>query len=148
MQLMSSAFRNGGKIPRRYTCDGENISPPLSWAGVPEGTHSLVLTCDDPDAPAGVWHHWAVYDIPPDEQGLGEHLARTALKQAINDFRKTGYDGPCPPRGHGPHRYRFRLFAVAERHLPVKAQPSCADVLSLAQAHCIAEAATIGLYER
>ena len=101
MELRSSGFRNGTTIPRRFTCDGEDASPPLEWSGAPAGTRSFVLLCDDPDAPVGTWHHWAVYDIPADQTGLTEGVARGAagksFKQAINDFRKPGYGGPCPP---------------------------------------------------
>jgi len=101
MELQSSGFRNGTTIPRRFTCDGEDVSPPFEWSGTPAATRSFVLLCDDPDAPAGTWHHWAAYDIPADQTGLTEGAARGAagksFKQAINDFRKPGYGGPCPP---------------------------------------------------
>jgi Raf kinase inhibitor-like YbhB/YbcL family protein len=109
MKLVSSAFDDGAAIPRRFTCDGENLSPPLQWSGAPAGTLSFVLLCDDPDAPAGTWHHWAAYDIPPAVTELAVDAAQNAkLKQAVNDFRKVGYGGPCPPHGHGPHHYHFR----------------------------------------
>jgi len=95
MQLRSSGFFDGAAIPRRYTCDGEDLSPPLEWSGVPAGTRSFVLLCDDPDAPAGTWHHWAAYDIPADRTGLAEgvagDLSAKNLKQAINDFHQPGY---------------------------------------------------------
>jgi len=104
MKLVSSAFADGAAIPRRFTCDGENLSPPLQWSGAPAGTRSLVLLCDDPDAPAGTWHHWAVYDLPPTVTELAEGAGQnTKKKLAFNDFRKAGYGGPCPPHGHGPH---------------------------------------------
>jgi Raf kinase inhibitor-like YbhB/YbcL family protein len=112
MQLGSSAFANDATIPRRFTCDGEDLSPPLDWIGTPAETHSLVLLCDDPDAPAGTWHHWAAYDIATDRAGLAEgatlYADRQGFKQAVNDFHRSGYGGPCPPRGHGPHHYHFR----------------------------------------
>jgi len=118
MKLVSSAFPDGAAIPRRFTCDGENLSPPLQWSGVPEGTRSLVLLCDDPDAPAGTWHHWAVYDIPPNVTEFAVNAAQdTKIKQAVNDFRKTGYGGPCPPPRHGPHHYHFRLLALSADHV-------------------------------
>ena len=102
MKLVSSAFADGAAIPRRFTCDGENLSPPLQWSGAPEETQSFVLLCDDPDAPAGTWHHWAVYDIPPAVTEFAVNAAQNAeMKQAVNDFRKVGYGGPCPPHGHG-----------------------------------------------
>jgi Raf kinase inhibitor-like YbhB/YbcL family protein len=102
MELDSSAFADGAAIPRRFACDGENLSPPLQWSGAPEATRSFVLLCDDPDAPAGTWHHWAVYDIPPAVTEFAVNAAQIAeMKQAVNDFRKVGYGGPCPPHGHG-----------------------------------------------
>jgi Raf kinase inhibitor-like YbhB/YbcL family protein len=95
MKLISSAFDDGAAIPRRFTCDGENLSPPLQWSGTPAGARSFVLLCDDPDAPAGTWHHWAAYDIPPTTTELADDAAQnTKMKQAVNDFRKVGYGGP------------------------------------------------------
>jgi Raf kinase inhibitor-like YbhB/YbcL family protein len=108
--LTSTAFAVGGTIPRRHTCDGEDRSPPLSWSAPPAGTGSLALILDDPDAPGGRFIHWLVWGITPDTGGLGEGEA--APTQGRNDFGTAGYRGPCPPRGHGPHRYRFRLHAV------------------------------------
>jgi Raf kinase inhibitor-like YbhB/YbcL family protein len=100
MQLSSSAFSSGSAIPRRFTSDGEDLSPPLDWRAVPPTTRSLVLLCDDPDAPAGKWHHWAAYDIGADQTGLAEgagHGSGAArFRQAINDFHRAGYGGPCP----------------------------------------------------
>ena len=152
MHLTSAAFRNGETIPRRYTCDGENISPPLSWTAEPSETRSFALVCEDPDAPRGTWRHWAIFDIPADWRGLAEHLARKDYpdgpKQAKNDFRKSVYDGLCPPPGHGPHHYRFRLIALSVPHLPLKAQASCAAVTVAAQEHALAEAELVGRYER
>ncbi|MGZ9053122.1 MAG: YbhB/YbcL family Raf kinase inhibitor-like protein [Rhodoplanes sp.] len=114
MRLSSSAFPDGGVIPRRFTCDGEDVSPPLEWTDVPSGARSLVLLCDDPDAPAGTWHHWAIYDIPADRTGLADDAdhdsSKAGFKQAINDFRRPGYNGPCPPRRRGAHHYHFRLL--------------------------------------
>ncbi len=149
MKLVSSAFADGTAIPRRFTCDGENISPPLQWSNAPEGTRSLVLLCDDPDAPAGTWHHWAAYDIPPTANELAENAARnTKLKQAVNDFRKTGYGGPCPPHGHGPHHYHFRLLALSADHLRAQPHASCRDIEREARKFTLAEATLVGRYER
>ncbi|SPP95217.1 conserved protein of unknown function [Bradyrhizobium vignae] len=149
MKLVSSAFADGAAIPRRFTCDGENLSPPLQWSDAPEGARSLVLLCDDPDAPAGKWHHWAVYDIPPEVTQFAINAAQNArMKQAVNDFRKAGYGGPCPPHGHGPHHYHFRLLALSTEGLPVKANASCGDVEREARKHVIAEATLVGWYER
>ena len=152
MQLTSSAFRNGETIPRRYTCDGENHSPPLAWTAPPKGTRSFALFCEDPDAPGGIWHHWAIFDISADRHGLVEHQPRSTgprgPRQAQNDFRKIGYDGPCPPHGNGLHRYRFRLLALSVEHLPLKEQPSCTAVARSAQDYALGEAELIGDYER
>lgn len=127
MKFVSSAFDDGAAIPRRFTCDGENLSPPLQWSGAPEGTRSFVLLCDDPDAPAGTWYHWAAHDIPPTVTELAVDAAQNAkMKQAVNDFRKVGYGGPCPPYGHGPHHYHFRLLALSTDHLRAKA--SCRGI--------------------
>ncbi|RWB58975.1 YbhB/YbcL family Raf kinase inhibitor-like protein [Mesorhizobium sp.] len=152
MQLTSSSFANGTMIPRRFTCDGQDLSPPLGWTGAPAGTRSFVLLCDDPDAPAGVWHHWAAYDIAPDRAGLAEgaaqHAGNQALKQATNDFRRQGYGGPCPPHRHGPHRYHFRLLALSIDHLPLGNDPPCQGVEREARRHLLAEALLVGIYER
>jgi len=152
MELRSNGFRDGTAIPRRFTCDGENVSPPLEWSDTPAGTRSFVLLCDDPDAPAGTWHHWAAYDVPANQTGLAEGAGRGAagkgFKQAINDFRKPGYGGPCPPHRHGIHRYHFRLLALSVDRLPLGTKPSCKEVEREARKHTISEATLVGLYER
>ena len=149
MKLVSSAFADGAAIPRRFTCEGENISPPLQWSDAPEGTRSFVLLCDDPDAPAGTWHHWAVYDIPSDVAEFAENAGRiTKMKQAVNDFCKTGYGGPCPPPGDGPHHYHFRLFALKVPKLEVPADATAAVIASNVNANRLAETELIGLYGR
>lgn len=152
MHLTSSAFRDGETIPRRYTCDGDNISPPFSWTAAPKGTRSFALICDDPDAPRGTWHHWAIFDIPADRSELAEHISRAdragGMHQAQNDFRRTGYDGPCPPHGHGPHRYHFRLIALSVDVLRVDSHSSCVEVAAAAERHALAEAELTGLYAR
>jgi Raf kinase inhibitor-like YbhB/YbcL family protein len=109
--LTSSAFDPGGAIPSRHTCDGEDRSPPLSWPAPPDRTRSLALILDDPDAPGGRFIHWLAWGITPGAPGLAEGQA--APSEGRNDFGTIGYRGPCPPPGHGPHRYRFRLHAVA-----------------------------------
>src|SRR5215813_3422064 len=116
MQFRSSAFDDGAAIPRRFTCEGGDVSPPLSWGDPPAETRSFVVHCDDPDAPAGTWHHWAAYDISAQRTALAEDAGRREagdLAQAVNDFGRIGYGGPCPPRGHGPHHYHFRLLALS-----------------------------------
>jgi Raf kinase inhibitor-like YbhB/YbcL family protein len=152
MRLSSSAFSDGSAIPRRFTCDGEDLSPPLDWGDVPAGTRSLVLLCDDPDAPAGTWHHWAAYDIPAAQTaivpGAAQHSDKQEFKQAINDFQRLGYGGPCPPRRHGPHHYHFRLLALSTDRLAMRRDPSCEDVERAARKHVLAEATLVGLYER
>ena len=149
MKLASSAFADGSAIPRRLTCDGENLSPPLQWSGAPEGTQSFVLLCDDPDAPSGTWHHWAVYDIPRIQAKLPEGAAQDhRLKQGINDFRKAGYGGPCPPPGHGIHHYHFRLLALSADHVRAQPHATCRDVEREARKFTLAEAILVGTYQR
>lgn len=150
-RLDSPAFATGGRIPTRYTCDGENLSPPLSWSGAPAGTRSFALVCSDPDAPAGTFHHWAVFDIPPDATGLAEGLptgTTPPFAHAQNDFRRAGYSGPCPPRGHGAHRYRFALYALKVPALGLPGLPGCRDVERAARTHALAETELVGTYAR
>src|SRR5215218_439802 len=108
--LQSSGFEHKGSIPARYSCEGEDLSPPLSWSGVPEGTRSLALIVDDPDAPVGTFTHWLAWGLDPAAGGLAE--GESAPAEGTNDFGLGGWSGPCPPRGHGPHRYFFRLHAL------------------------------------
>ena len=145
MELRSPAFAPGGAIPAEFTCEGANVSLPLGWSGVPEGAVTLLLTCDDPDAPQGVFRHWAVYNIAPTLDGLarGEVVAASA----VNDFGKPGYGGPCPPRGHGLHRYVFRLAALNGR-IEATASARCADIRNLARPMEIASAELIGTFGR
>lgn len=152
MRLGSSAFANGGTVPRRFTCDGENVSPPFDWSGQPTETRSFVLLCDDPDAPGGIFHHWAAYDIPAARselaQGADQHVETGGFKRAINDFNRLGYGGPCPPHQHGPHHYQFRLLALSIDHLPLHKDPSCRTVEREARKYALAEADLVGVYER
>jgi Raf kinase inhibitor-like YbhB/YbcL family protein len=152
MWLRSSAFDDGAEIPRRFTCEGGDTSPPLHWSDAPPATRSFVVLCDDPDAPAGTWHHWAAYDLPVDRTALPEGATRgggkDSLKQALNDFGRPGYGGPCPPRSHGPHHYHFRLLALSTDHLRVRKDPPCRDVEQEARKHLLAEAVLVGLYQR
>ena len=123
IQITSSAFKEGETIPAKYTCDGANVSPPLAWSGVPGGTKSLAVIADDPDAPVGTWVHWVLYDLPAGQNSLVEGVQGAGL-QGINDFRKTGYGGPCPPRGK-PHRYflSFTLSTCRRTSNPVHLKP-------------------------
>ena len=152
MQLRSTGFIDGSRIPRRFTCDGEDLSPPLAWSGAPATTRSFVLLCDDPDAPGGTWHHWAAYDIPANQTELAEDAGRDrssrSFKQAINDFEKPEYGGPCPPHGYGPHHYHFRLLALSVERLTLHDKPSCGEVEREARKHSVAEAALVGTYRR
>jgi Raf kinase inhibitor-like YbhB/YbcL family protein len=124
----------------------------LAWSHAPADTGSFVLLCDDPDAPGGSWHHWAAYDIPAGQTGLREgaaqHADRHGFRQAINDFQRVGYGGPCPPRRHGPHHYQFRLLALSIDRLPVRKDSSCRDVEREARKHVLAETLVVGIYER
>lgn len=152
MRLRSDAFCDGFAIPQRYTCDGDDISPPLEWDAPPKDARSFVLLCDDPDAPGGTWHHWTAYDIPADLTSLPEGAAQRAgqrdFKQAINDFERVGYGGPCPPHLHGLHQYHFRLLALSINRLKTGKSPSCREIEREARKHVIAEAVLVGVYER
>ncbi len=150
--LESSAFRNNHRIPRVHSCDGDDQPPPLSWRGAPPGTKSFALVCDDPDAPGGTFFHWGIWDIPSEWIGLAKDLKRhpagRAIGEAMNGFGKSGYSGPCPPKGDGIHHYHFRLFALGVEHLPLIGAVGCKAVAGTAEAHAIATAELIGLYER
>ena len=147
--LTSPAFANGANIPAAYTCEGVNHSPALAWSGAPPGTKSFVLIVDDPDAPSGTFTHWVLYDVPANTSSLAEAPAhKTAGKQGRNDFGKTGYGGPCPPRGHGAHRYFFRLFALALASLSLADGSARAEVERAMKGHVLGQAEWRGLYER
>src|SRR5262252_2466157 len=152
MQFRSSAFDDGAAIPRRFTCEGGDVSPPLNWGDPPAATRSFVVLCDDPDAPAGTWHHWAAYDIPAERAGLPEDAARHGGKegfmQALNDFGRSGYGGPCPPRSHGPHHYHFRLLALSVGQISAGKNPLCNEVEREARRRVITTATLVGIYER
>jgi Raf kinase inhibitor-like YbhB/YbcL family protein len=144
--LSSPAFRTGQAIPVKFTCDGADRSPPLAWSDPPQGTRSFALIVDDPDAPGGTFRHWGAYDLPTTGRSLRAGQAVGA--QATNGFGKPGYDGPCPPKGRGPHHYRFKLYALAVDRLAVAANPSITDVEREAQRHMLARAELTGLYAR
>ena len=112
-QLTVAGFAEGASIPQRHTCDGQDLSPGVSWSGAPGDTGSFALIMDDPDAPVGTWNHWLLWDLAASTQSLPEGLRPGQLGvSGTNDFGRPGYGGPCPPRGHGPHRYYFKLFAL------------------------------------
>jgi Raf kinase inhibitor-like YbhB/YbcL family protein len=146
--LSSPAFVNGDPIPAIYACDEQNISPPLHWSGVPSGAKSFALIVDDPDAPAGIWHHWAIYNIPVTVDRLDAAVPASAFSQAINDSGQRGYGGPCPPKGHGTHHYHFRLLALDVPALNLPDGPKVAMVENAVQSHTLAQAELIGLYSR
>jgi hypothetical protein len=146
LSLISDAFANGGAIPAYHTCDGSNQSPPISWGEPPQGTKSFALVIDDPDAPSGTFRHWGAFDIPASTRRLG--AGQQAGTQAVNDFGNRGYGGPCPPKGHGPHHYHFKLFALDVDRLNVGNYPKVVDVENEAAKHAIAQGELIGTYER
>jgi hypothetical protein len=152
--LTSPAFADGTSIPLRYTCDGEDLSPPLAWAGVPAGTKSLAFIVDDPDAPdpaapTMTWVHWVLYNLPPTAADLAEGAATSALpdgtEDGINDWKRSGYGGPCPPIGR--HRYFFKLYAL-DGVLSGLNAPSKVQVEAAMQGHVLAEAQIVGTYEK
>ena len=153
MTLNSPAFKRDGQIPSKYTCEGDDISPPLAWNGVPEGTKSLVLIIDDPDAPdpkspQRVWVHWVVYNIPPDTKSLPENTSKAGLPKGtavgLNDFKQTGYGGPCPPIGR--HRYFHKLYALDTTLDPRKATKR--EIELAIKGHVLADAELIGTYKK
>ncbi len=151
MQVQSSAFTEGQRIPKQFTCEGEDISPPLTWSAPPSETKSLVLICDDPDAPMGTWVHWVVYGLPPSVTSLPQSVPTRedvlgGGKQGRNDFGKIGYGGPCPPPGT-PHRYFFKLYAV-DMELALGRGAAKEDVMKAIQGHILAEGQLMGKYGR
>jgi len=150
MTITSAVFEEGNPIPEKYTCDSEDLSPPLSWSGAPDNTKSFALISDDPDAPVGTWVHWVVYNIPSTVSGLSEGVpAEKTLTdgtiQGINDFRRIGYGGPCPPGG--THRYFFKLYAL-ESVLNLDPGAAKKDLLRAMEGHILAEAELMGTYTR
>jgi len=150
MKLTSTAFKEGEAIPRGYTCDGANVSPPLEWTGVPKTAKTIAIIADDPDAPAGTWVHWVLYNLPADGLGLIENTPQTeTLKgggaQGKNDFGKIGYGGPCPPSG--THRYFFKFYAL-DSELTLKPGATRAEVEQAMEGHIIGRAQLMGTYRR
>ena len=149
--LTSTAFQAGGTIPQRFTCDGDNISPQLSWDGVPPGTRSLALIMHDPDAPRpGGYTHWVIYNIAPSathlEEGISKHEKLPGVGiQGLNDSGRLGYTGPCPPSG--THRYYFRLYAL-DREIDLKSGAGKSDLESAMKDHVLGQAELMGKYRR
>ena len=149
--ISSSSFSNGGAIAREFTCQGADISPQLSWSEPPAGTKAMALLVDDPDAPAGNWTHWVLWNLPASAKGLAEGVSKTATlqdgsQQGINDFRKTGYNGPCPPVGK-PHRYYFKLFAL-DAKLRLQAEAGKRELEASMKGHILGQAEWMGHYKR
>jgi Raf kinase inhibitor-like YbhB/YbcL family protein len=151
IQPSSSAFKEGQPIPSQFTCQGQDISPPLEWGDVPPQAKSLALIVDDPDAPAGTWVHWVLYDLPAITRNLPQAVPATETlegraKQGRNDFKKIGYGGPCPPPGKA-HRYFFKLFAL-DTELGLKPGATKQDLLRAMTGHVLAEGQLMGTYQR
>jgi hypothetical protein len=146
LELTSDGFQNGQPIPTLYTCDGADQTPALKWGEPPQGTKSFALVIDDPDAPSGTFRHWGVYDVPASARSIGG--GQRIGTEVNNDFGKPGYGGPCPPKGHGPHHYHFKLFALDIDKLDVSANAKIADVENAALKHATAQGELVGTYER
>jgi Raf kinase inhibitor-like YbhB/YbcL family protein len=162
--LRSPAFSDGGMIPKEYTCDGSDRSPPLEWTGVPQSARELALICDDPDAPMGTWSHWVIISLPAAAKGLkegvppemqpvqsqvemaGDASLKSMVAQGKNDFGKFGYGGPCPPSG--THRYSFRLYALDSPVSWSNSPPNRAELLKAIQGHILAEGRLVGKFAR
>jgi Raf kinase inhibitor-like YbhB/YbcL family protein len=150
-ELRSSVFAPSGTIPRKHTCDGPDLSPVLEWTNVPEGTKTLALICDDPDAPVGTWVHWVLYNLPAAVTSLPEGIPNSetteqGASQGINDFRRIGYGGPCPPPGK-PHRYFFKLYALDDK-VPLSPGASKKELLKAMENHILGQAELMGTYAR
>jgi Raf kinase inhibitor-like YbhB/YbcL family protein len=150
MQIMSSAFKDGTEIPQEYTCDSEDVSPPLEWNSIPEGTETFALICDDPDAPMGTWVHWVVFNIPGDIMLLPERVPPereldNGAIQGMNDFKKIGYGGPCPPSG--THRYFFKIYAL-DTHLDLPSGATKDHLMLAMEGHVLDESHVMGTYRR
>jgi len=150
IKLTSTAFKEGQPIPRTYTCDGVNISPPLEWSGVPKTAKTVAIICDDPDAPGGTWVHWVLYNLPADNIGIVENMPATEKLaaggfQGKNDFGRVGYGGPCPPSG--THRYFFKIYAL-DSELPLKGGATKAEAVKAMEGHILLQGQLMGTYRR
>ncbi len=150
MKITSTSFEDGGMIPRKYACDGEDISPPLAWTEIPDSTKTLALICEDPDAPVGTWVHWVIFNIPASERALHEHIPSinrlpNGAIQGRNDFGNIGYGGPCPPMG--THRYFFRIYALSTV-LNLEPGISKSELLNAMEDVLLAEGQLMGRYNR
>ena len=150
-RIESPGFRNGERIPKVYTCDGDDVSPAIVWHEPPTGTKSFAVICDDPDAPMGTWVHWVIYSIPLEQTQLGENIPKVenlpgGAVQGLNSWRKIGYGGPCPPPGK-PHRYFFKLYALDIKFESPPGIPKDNLLISL-EGHVLAKTELMGLYGR
>jgi len=150
LEVTSPAFTEGGMIPSKYTCEGADVSPPLNIKGIPEGTKSIALIADDPDAPRGIWIHWVLYDWPPEMLSIPENVPKAAelpngAKQGMTDFGRPGYGGPCPPSG--THRYYFKVYAL-DKKIDKPAGLTKAQLLEEMKGHVLAEGVLMGRYAR
>jgi len=149
MILTSRVVADRDTMPIRYTCEGANISPPLSWTEVPAGTRSFAIVMADPDASGQTWYHWAMWDIPGDLTGIDEDYSVLGpYPQGTNDFHKQGWNGPCPPSGHGTHRHRFTLYALRVDHLGISPVAHCREVEAAADRVRIAKAELTVMFRR
>ena len=151
LKLTSTAIEPGAMIPAKFTCDGPDVAPALSWSDPPAGTQSFALIMDDPDAPVGTWVHWVLYDLPATARELPEDVPKkdqlsSGARQGRNDFGRIGYGGPCPPRGNA-HRYFFKLYAL-DKKIESKSGASKADVERAMQGHILAQTELMGRYQR
>ena len=156
MKLTSSAFKHNNQLPKKYTCEGENVNPQLQWEGTPEATKSFALLVEDPDAPSaksprseGPWVHWIVFNIPAETTELKENVSVSALGavQGMTDSKKAAFHGACPPKGSGMHRYFFKLYAL-DTKLDLKAGATKQQLLNAMQGHILAQAELMGTYKR
>ncbi len=143
--ITSPAFSDGDEIPRRHTCDGEDLSPPLTWSDTPNGTQSLVMIADDPDAPVGTFVHWVLYNVPLNTTSLPEGVSGVGT-QGVNGFGRSGYGGPCPPKGPA-HRYFFKIYAL-DKSLNLQSGATKAEVEMAMQGHVLAQGELVGTYKR
>lgn len=148
--ISSTAFTDNAPIPTKYTCSGQDLSPPLAWSGIPTGAQSFAVICEDPDAPGGTFYHWGVYNLPASVTGLteGAKLLPQGAKTAQNSFGSGGYRGPCPPKGHGIHHYHFRFYALSVREVSIDGSANCRKLLAALQPHVMASCDLIGTFER
>lgn len=149
LQLIIGAFPEGGTIPALHTCEAADLSPAIEWTGAPAETKSFALIVDDPDAPGGRWNHWLLFNVPPSVHAIAQGFQPGKPGESgTNDFGQPGYNGPCPPKRGGPHRYYFKLYALDVAKLDVKKGPERAELDRALKGHVLAEALYMGRFER